>query len=352
MPLIEYAMIVGAIAALVHAYRWFRARGDASNLVVWISSVVCVLLLEPFAYAPQWFGLETQPGPLIVHNRFSVQFLHDRLPLYIVAMYPVFVYVAYVIVQHTGAFRRHGPVVGATCVMFVFHCLYAVIDTVAVQFRWWVWSETLSLSKPALGAVPYVNIQAFALGVPFALALATSVVTRRTRPGSAIMVGCAVGVVCLLIWPIELALAAPAVIIDLVGASTETGRFVGTWLLVTIAGAVTASVFARIDRHPDVDVTDAREGRDRFALTCVMVYLLIAAGIWIAALPDYLTARDGHTLDGAPLGSLPYAVITFVLSIALTTRAYRRTTRRSSQVTGRPAVPGASTMQSRDTAAG
>jgi hypothetical protein len=34
MPVIELLLIVGAVAGLVHAIRWRRRTGDASNLVV------------------------------------------------------------------------------------------------------------------------------------------------------------------------------------------------------------------------------------------------------------------------------------------------------------------------------
>jgi hypothetical protein len=61
-------------------------------------------------------------GLTFVHNQFSVQFLYDRLPLYIVAMYPVYSYVAYVLVQRTGIFKRYNPLIAAVCVAFVFHC--------------------------------------------------------------------------------------------------------------------------------------------------------------------------------------------------------------------------------------
>lgn len=96
MPVIEALLVAGAIACLVHALRWRRTHGDSSNLVIWISGIVSLLLIEPIAYFPQWFGLQKAMGLTFVHNAFSVQFLYGRLPLYIVAMYPVYAYVAWV----------------------------------------------------------------------------------------------------------------------------------------------------------------------------------------------------------------------------------------------------------------
>src|SRR5262249_5034876 len=105
-PIIELLLVAGAIACLVHAVRWYRLRRDSSNLVVWSALVLALLLVEPITYFPQWFGLEQKMGLVFAHGQFSVQFLYDRLPLYIVAMYPVFGYVAYALVQRTGIFKK------------------------------------------------------------------------------------------------------------------------------------------------------------------------------------------------------------------------------------------------------
>jgi hypothetical protein len=58
LPLIEVTLVVGAVACLVHALRWRRAQGDSSDLVIWFAGIFCLLLIEPIAYFPQWFGRE------------------------------------------------------------------------------------------------------------------------------------------------------------------------------------------------------------------------------------------------------------------------------------------------------
>lgn len=333
MPVIEVLLVVGAVACLAHALRWKRAHGDSSNLVIWISAILGLLVVEPIAYFPQWFGLEEIMGLTFVHNQFSVQFLYDRLPIYIVAMYPVYTYAAYVLVQRTGIFKRHNPIIGATCVAFVFHCLYEVVDTVGVQFRWWVWNEELSTSHPALGVVPYLNIQAFSLGVPFGMALLTLLLARRPGVGGWI-VARNVLLVCLFTWPVMFLSSLPATLMDLAGLSIETSRLIGTWLLIVAAGLVTAVVFVRELRARRNNPALVPEGvsNDYFALICVSVYLAVCVAFWGAALPDYLQANDGVTPDGAPTGSLTYGIVTFGLSIALTAAAYLGTTRRSAAV--------------------
>ncbi|MEB3049829.1 hypothetical protein KV112_08780 [Mycolicibacter sp. MYC123] len=331
MPVIELLLVLGALACLIHALRWRRTHGDNSNLVIWLSGVVCLLLIEPIAYFPQWFGLQQAMGLTFVHNAFSVQFLYDRLPLYIVAMYPAYAYLAWVLVQRTGIFRLYNPVVSATAVAFVFHCLYEVIDHVGVQFRWWVWNEDLPTSVPSLGVVPYVNLQAFSLGIPFGLALVTLLVCRRPGGGGWLLAR-DVAVVSVLVWPIQAVFSVPALAIDVVADSMRTGRLTGTWLLIAAAAITTAIAFAGAyrARRTDPDLVPPGVDQDYFALVCVVVYLVAAAVIWGAALPDYLAANQGRTPQGAPVGALPYSVITFLLSIALTVGAYVGTT-------GRPA---------------
>jgi hypothetical protein len=183
MPVVELVLIVGAAAGLVHALRWRRSTGDASNLVVWWAGIVALLIIEPLAYFPQWFGAEEFVGLAFVHNQFSVQFLHNRLPLYIVAMYPAFMYMAWVLVQRTGvAARRGGTLLAATCVAFTFHCFYEVIDHVGPQLGWWVWNPGAPAGRPTLGVVPYANLQAFGIGIPFGIALVARTYAEHGYP--------------------------------------------------------------------------------------------------------------------------------------------------------------------------
>ena len=89
MPVLELVIIAGAVFALVHAVRRLRA-GDPINLALWCASLVYLFVTEPPLYFPEWFGLDEQYGFIFAHNLFTVQFMWDRLPLYIIAIYPAF----------------------------------------------------------------------------------------------------------------------------------------------------------------------------------------------------------------------------------------------------------------------
>ncbi len=330
MPLIEVTIVAGAIACLMHALRWRRSQADSSNLVIWLASVFCLLLIEPVAYFPQWFGLEKSMGLIFVHNQFSVQFLYDRLPLYLVALYPFFSYTAWVLVQRTSIFRRYNAFVGASCVTVLFFTLYEVVDMVGPQFRWWVWNENLSTSVPTLGHVPYVNLQAFSIALPFAMALVTLKVSKPGRVSGRILAR-NVALVCLLVWPIMLLSSLPALLMTLAGISLATARIVATWLMISGAGVVTAIAFigAYRARRDNPATIPAGVDRDHFGLILVAAYLCVATVCWIGALPEYLSAKDGSTATGARVGSMPFAIAMSAVAIALTIGAYRRTRRDS-----------------------
>lgn len=72
-------------------------------------------------------------------------------------------------------------------------------------------------------------------------------------------------------------------------------------------------------------------GGDWFALYCAVVYLLVAAVLWIGALPDYYGAAAGLTAHGTPTGSLVLGIAAYLSSIALLIGAYLGTTQRATR---------------------
>ena len=108
MPVLELVIIAGAVFALVHAVRRLRA-GDPINLALWFASLVYLFVTEPPLYFPEWFGLDEQFGFIFAHNVFTVQFMWDRLPLYIIAIYPALSQLAYEVVRVLGVFRTAAP---------------------------------------------------------------------------------------------------------------------------------------------------------------------------------------------------------------------------------------------------
>ncbi len=94
-----------------------------------------------------------------------------RLPLYIVAIYPLMATLAFEIVRMLGVFTRYGVLVGAVCVGFVHHAFYEIFDHLGPQLRWWEWSLENPVNQPFFDAVPIPSVVVFAALWPMSLAL-------------------------------------------------------------------------------------------------------------------------------------------------------------------------------------
>ncbi|OBH60192.1 hypothetical protein A5686_21605 [Mycobacterium sp. E2479] len=299
-------------------------------------------MVEPITYFPQWFGLEDKMGLTFIHGQFSIQFLYDRLPLYIVAMYPVYGYMAYVLVQRAGILKRCNIFVSSICVAFGFMTLFEVADTVGPQWGWWVWNQDLPTSKPSMGPIPYLSLQGFSLVVPFAVALLTRWMTRTTNPQGWRILRDTI-IVSIAVWPLMFSMQLPALLLQLIGVPTLTARGISTWTMIGGALLITAWAFYGTyrARMADPSIVPAGARGDRFALVCVAVYLLFGVVFWVAALPGHSTAVDGVAPSGNPVGSLSFGAAAFVLSIVLTAGAYTGTLKApsASEPASNPAVP-------------
>jgi hypothetical protein len=260
LPVVELLMVAGAVAALVHAVLRWRRRGDPTNLALWFATVGYVLLLEPPLYFPDRFGLQDEVGLIFVHNVFTVQFMFDRLPLYIVALYPALTYLAYALVQRVGVLQRHGALVGAACVGFTFHALYEVFDHIGPNLLWWTWNPDAPTNEPWLASVPLTSAAIFAGASPFGIALLTQwLVARRAARG-----------------PVP----AASMVLRVLGVGALTP-------LVMIVCSAPAAVFSR-QEPPDL-------GGDRTVLYAEIA-LLAAVGLWAVA----TTVRDNRRDAGEP----------------------------------------------------
>ncbi|MDX8033340.1 hypothetical protein SK803_24240 [Lentzea sp. BCCO 10_0856] len=186
MPILEVLVIAGAVFALVHAIRRKRA-GDSTNLALWWASLVYLFVVEPPLYFPEWFGLDEIYGFIFAHNQFTVQFMWDRLPLYIVAFYPMISQLAYEVVRSLGIFRQRGALAGAVAVAFVCQVFYEVFDHIGPQLKWWAWNPgNVIVNQPAMGSVPLKSALLFA---SVSLAAMTYLVVRLPGRWRAIAAG-------------------------------------------------------------------------------------------------------------------------------------------------------------------
>jgi hypothetical protein len=313
MPLLEVLVIGGAVFALVHAIRRYRG-GDPVNLALWFASLVYLFVTEPPLYFPEWFGLDRLYGFIFAHNLFTVQFMGDRLPLYIVAFYPMISQVAYELVRSLGIFRSRGPLVASVAVAFACQVFYEVFDQLGPQLKWWAWNPGNHLvNHPALASVPMNSMLLFA---SVSMAAMTWLVVRLVgggpRRGWPLVLRTLVAGV---LTPPAMAIAGiPSSLVD--GNTTAQAWVLGAELaLVWLAGAGIL-----LSRRGDPEPLSA------FARIYPAAYLGVLAVCWIGALPAYLGADDGVTAGGTPIGSGPYALACFAaagLVLVAVHRAHR-----------------------------
>ena len=161
------------------------ATAIPTNLALWFATLIYLFVVEIPLYFPNIFGVEDKLGVVFAHNAFTVQFLFERLPLYIVALYPAVITLAYEIVRSLNVFRDRGIVVGAVCVGFVHHCFYEVFDQLGPQLRWWAWNTDNPLNHPMLASVPLTSVFIFAaLGPIVVTILVMLLVGRNVNTGT------------------------------------------------------------------------------------------------------------------------------------------------------------------------
>lgn len=317
MPVLELLIIAGAVFALVHAVRRFR-EGDPINLALWFAPLVYLFVTEPPLYFPEWFGLDEVYGFIFAHNIFTVQFMWDRLPLYIIAIYPALTALAYEVVRVLGVFRSRGALVGAVAVAFVSQVFYEIFDQLGPQMKWWAWNDAnMEVNHPALASVPMNSMVLFA---SVSIGAMTYLVVRltgsrdaqgRSRRGWSLS------------WRILLAgvltpptMAVAGIPSSLFGGETPNltaqARVLGSELvLLWLAGAwILVTQLRR--RH-----AEEIEPMTPFARIYPAAYLATMAVLWLTALPSFLHATDGLTSDGTPIGSGLYTIACFLGAVAV-----------------------------------
>src|SRR5262245_39412741 len=183
LPVIEGVMIGGAGLALRRALQRWHDHDDPTHLAIWIGSVTHLLVIEPPLYFPKAFHLPESVADVFVHNAFSVQFMVEHLPLYIVALYPAMAGLAYDLVQQLGGFDGN-PLLGAVGVGFVHHLFYEIFDQLGPQVRWWAWNPDSESNEPAVAGVPMTSAFLFASVAPAALALLVRLLVARRAGGA------------------------------------------------------------------------------------------------------------------------------------------------------------------------
>ncbi|MFD3701907.1 hypothetical protein ACFWUP_02050 [Nocardia sp. NPDC058658] len=317
LPVLELTIVVGAVLALWYAIVRLHRHGDPTNLVLWFGATAYLFVIEPPLYFPAAFGIEAHVDTMFAHNVFTVDFLWGRLPLYIVAIYPLMATMAFGIVRMLGIFRRYGVLLGATCVGFVHHAFYEIFDHLGPQLRWWEWSLDNPLNQPMFDSVPMGSVVVFAALWPMSLGFCVQhFVGRHVDEGkrfSGIELTWRTIVIGLLASVGTFLLPLPATVI---GMNNTTVRGIVYALELAVLAAVATFVMVRQWTRLRRGTTPLPQYTDPFVQRFSTLYLIVFAALWIASLPDFFTAVDGETTNGDPIGNLWYTAACFAVAIA------------------------------------
>ena len=307
--------------------------------MLWFATVIYLFFIEIPLYFPNVFGVQDQVGVVFAHNAFTVQFLFERLPLYIVALYPAVITLAFEIVRSLGVFRDRGIIVGAICVGFVHHCFYEVFDQLGPQLRWWAWNTDNKINHPMLASVPMSSVYIFATLGPIVVTVLVMLLVGRKANSAISFTGISLAwrtVAAGGLVPIGVALLSipsslfggekPNVTAQAIVFSVELV------IVAVIAVSVLVSQWSKL-----LPTGDDMAGRpNEFVRVFGAIYLVVLAALWASALPEYFATVTGITADGTPVGNLVYAAASFVFAaLAVIGVAAKSNTRRSAMV---PAV--------------
>ncbi|MGN2639303.1 hypothetical protein ACTD5D_24680 [Nocardia takedensis] len=317
LPVLEVTIVLGSILALIYAIARLRRHGDPTNLVLWFGATAYLFVIEPPLYFPAAFGIEEHVDTMFAHNVFTVDFLWGRLPLYIVAIYPLMATLAFEIVRSLGVFRRYGVLLGAVCVGFVHHAFYEIFDHIGPQLRWWEWALDNPINQPFFESVPIPSVVVFAALWPMSLALCVQYfVGRHVDAGTRFTGGQLVGrtvVIGLLASVGTFVLPLPATVLGIAGDTIRGVVYAAELLVVSVVAVV---LLWRQWSALRAGTSTVPPYRDKFVQAYAIVYLAVMALLWVTALPDYFGAENGLTDNGDPVGSLWYTVACFAVAIA------------------------------------
>jgi hypothetical protein len=312
LPVLEVTVIAGAVLALVYAVVRLRRFNDPTNLVLWFGAIAYLLIIEPPLYFPAAFGINGHVDTMFAHNVFTVDFLWGRLPLYIVAVYPMMATVAFEVVRMLGVFRSYGILVGAVCVGFVHHAFYEIFDQLGPQLRWWEWTLDNPMNRPFFDSVPLPSVVVFAALWPMSLAFFVQLFVGRHVDDGRSFSGVqllwrtvAVGVLASIGTAV---LPLPATI---AGALSGNTTVIGVIYVAELAVVTAVAVWALINQWRRLrrdEESQAVGYTNPLILGYAAAYLASMAILWTISLPAYLRAVEGVTPNGDPTGSLWYAI--------------------------------------------
>ena len=147
---IELLILVGFVLAVIHAMRYKQAHqsnGAILSLIGFTMYGVFIDILSYYTVDNFW------------HGEFTVMFVYNRLPLYIILFYPAFMYPCMMLIRRLAL----PPLKEAVCTGFLSGIFYMIFDNIGAQLQWWTWDTTDPTTWPYVSNVPLTSYMWFFL---------------------------------------------------------------------------------------------------------------------------------------------------------------------------------------------
>jgi len=147
---IQGIIFAGLALAILHAVRCYKQTQSPSALLTLLACLLYGLLIDILSY----YTVEN-----FWHGEFSVMFLFNKLPLYIVCFYPAFMYHAVMTIR-----RYEFPILKeAICTGFLGGLMYLIFDNFGPMVGWWIWDTSDATTWPYVSSVPLTSYTWFFL---------------------------------------------------------------------------------------------------------------------------------------------------------------------------------------------
>lgn len=300
---IELIFLAGFLLTIIHAVRHRRSTGSLSAVYTMAGAFAYGLVMDIISY----YTVES-----FWHGEFTVMLVYNRLPLYIVFLYPTLIY------HLIMTLRRYdfSPIVEAVSVGFFGGLMYLIFDNMGPQAGWWIWDMTAPSNQPFISSVPLTSYGWFFLYTGAFAWLSRKIcldwLAENRRPGLIVA-----GVVTLPVTTIVLGtiLFAPYSILaknvppwNIMLYRPSLGLATAVHLLsYTAAGMVFVFNF----RRPYV-------GRDRLLMAFPLIYLTGMSYLYVAKFHLFFSAgSEGLSPAGFAMGNLVAAILAIIASMAI-----------------------------------
>jgi hypothetical protein len=316
MPFLELVTLASAALALAHALRAWRQQRDSVPLAVWFAAFCYGVVLEIIVY---------NTVDNFWHGEFSVMLYHNRLPLYIMALYPAVLYYTWGL---AGGFGMSATRPWRQCLLAALACagagqaLYAGFDNLGPQLNWWAWDTTHPTLQPFWASVPFTSylwMWTLCFSFPLLVRLLIANGPDAGRRGAGAQAARALLAAMLLVVAV-VAVQTPLTLVSVVLGYPRASGFIGAGLMALAAWACLAA-----PRDAGVLAHQPTAGP--------MLWCLFLGGLFAWDLPTFLALGSGSAKAGHLLLGLGGLLLAWQLYVRLPMRARQAQARGSTDGT-------------------